>query len=396
MEQLPGPPLRIAVLGNFESIHTRRWLRVFVERGHEVHAISFYTPTAHLPGVTVHALSGQMAPSAGGPVNYSPIAALLRAYAPSSLLRIGYGLRYLRAGLRRTLQQVRPHVLHGHFVVEHGFYGTLARFHPYVVSAWGSDIFVESYKPLSQRIAAWTLHQADLVTAADPAMAERLRRLGARREKVHVVRLGVDALFLQGPQRSVNLAPEEEEGAPVVISDRALEPVYNVDLVLRAFARLRQYIPAARLLVANDGSQKALLQRLAEQLGQAGYARFVGVLAPAELKRALESSHVYVSVPNTDSLAVSTMEAMAAGCFPIVSDLPSQDGWIRQRINGLRVPPGDVEVLADALYEALLDPALRRRAAVQNRALVEAEGVLEKNMLAMERHYYRLAGNPVA
>jgi len=29
---LPGPPLRIAVLGDFEGLHTRRWLEVFVER----------------------------------------------------------------------------------------------------------------------------------------------------------------------------------------------------------------------------------------------------------------------------------------------------------------------------------------------------------------------------
>ena len=50
------PPLRIAVLGDFEGIHTRRWLEVFVERGHEVHAISYYWPRVHLPGVHVHSL----------------------------------------------------------------------------------------------------------------------------------------------------------------------------------------------------------------------------------------------------------------------------------------------------------------------------------------------------
>ena len=56
MNQLPGPPLRIAVLGDFEGLHTRRWLGVFVRRGHDVHAISYYRPSLDLPGVTVHAL----------------------------------------------------------------------------------------------------------------------------------------------------------------------------------------------------------------------------------------------------------------------------------------------------------------------------------------------------
>jgi glycosyltransferase involved in cell wall biosynthesis len=66
-----------------------------------------------------------------------------------------------------------------------------------------------------------------------------------------------------------------------------------------------------------------------------------------------------------------------------------------QGINGLRVPPGNVDSLADALRRALSDPDLRRTAAETNRTLVEARGLREPNMLLMERHYYRLAGHPI-
>ncbi len=51
MSELPGPPLRIAVLGDFDGPHTRAWIQTFVERGHDVHAISYYAPLAELPGV---------------------------------------------------------------------------------------------------------------------------------------------------------------------------------------------------------------------------------------------------------------------------------------------------------------------------------------------------------
>jgi hypothetical protein len=76
----------------------------------------------------------------------------------------------------------------------------------------------------------------------------------------------------------------------------------------------------------------------------------------------------------------------------VVSDLASQDGWITHRVNGLRVPVGDVDALAESLHLALSDQDLRRGAVESNRAKVEAEGDLEKNMLALERHFYRLAG----
>jgi glycosyltransferase involved in cell wall biosynthesis len=87
---------------------------------------------------------------------------------------------------------------------------------------------------------------------------------------------------------------------------------------------------------------------------------------------------------------------MATGAFPVVSDLASVDGWITHGVNGLRVPPGDIEALTAALVEALTNSGLRRNAVAPNRAKVEAEGLRLPNMLLMERHYYRLAGHPVA
>ncbi len=63
----------------------------------------------------------------------------------------------MRAGLRRVLDEIQPDVFHAHYAVEHGFYGAFADYHPYVVSAWGSDLLVESHKPLGKRIAGHAL-----------------------------------------------------------------------------------------------------------------------------------------------------------------------------------------------------------------------------------------------
>ena len=152
----------------------------------------------------------------------------------------------------------------------------------------------------------------------------------------------------------------------------------------------------AKLVVANEGSQRRRLEALATELQLEDSVRFRGHLAPAALREELARAHVYVSAPTTDSLSLSTMEAMAVGAFPIVTDLPSQDGWIDHGTNGLRVPAGDVRALTEAMHTALTNPDLRWRALAQNRVHVATEGDLTKNMLAMERRYYRLAGRPVA
>jgi glycosyltransferase involved in cell wall biosynthesis len=401
----PGPPLRLAYLGDLDGLHTRRWLRTFVERGHDVHFVSYYRPRVEMEGVTVHVLAGKHRGSETGPASIpsfmssAPTGAgflkhRLGALLPHSLMRLVQSRRYLRAGLKRVVQEIAPDVFQGFFAVEHGFYGAGAGYHPYVVSAWGSDLFVAPNSLAGRRIARYALLQADLVTCADPVMRERVLDLGVRPEQAVVVRMGVDQVFLEGPT-SVNFGRASAAMA-TVISDRALEPLYNVDAVLRAFAALRTRLPEARLVIANDGSQRRRLEDLASTLSLASRVSFVGHLSPDALAQALSQAQVYVSVPDSDSLSLSTMEAMAVGAFPIVSDLASQDGWIDHGVNGLRVPPGDVGALAEALYTALSNPDLRWRALAQNRVHVATEGDLTKNMLAMERHYYRLAGRPMA
>jgi L-malate glycosyltransferase len=378
-----------------EGPHTRRWLRFFVERGHDIHAVSFYAPRSAIPGVTRHSLlagsAGDGATAGGSGMSAK---AMVQRALPHSAQRLVQAIRYQRAGLSRTIASIGPEVFHAHFVVEHGFYGAFVRFHPYVVSAWGSDLYRAPSTPSGRWIARRALQAADLVTVNDPALGAQAAALGVHPDRLAVIRLGIDDLFFDLAGRSVNEGRPEAE-PPTVISDRALERLYNVDAVIEAFAVARKRLPTARLLVANDGSQRPALEALAARLGVSGSVEFRGRLKPEELRDALARAHVYVSVPNSDSFSLSTMEAMAAGAFPVVSDLPSQE-WIVHRVNGLRIPPRSVGALAESLLLALSDHDLRRRAVEPNRKRVWTEGRLETNMLLMERYYYRLAGRPMA
>jgi glycosyltransferase involved in cell wall biosynthesis len=389
-------PLRICVVGDLDGVHTHRWVRWFVERGHELHAVSYYQPRRPPPGVTVHALVGGSVSTAlpGGPgrAGWRPAARRLAEAVSPSLWRLVNGLRYQRRGLGRAIDSVAPDVVHAHYVVEHGFYAALAGRRPLVVTAWGSDVLVAPRcSPLARAIARYALRRADLVTSNNEYMAQRLVELGAPAERVVLVVLGADAFFLERPGVSVNLRPSSET-PPTVISVRSLDSrLYNVDVILRAMALVRKRVPDARLLVAGEGRLRVRLERLALRLGLEEAVAFLGYLNREALRDALASAHVYVSVPRSDGTAVSTLEAMAVGCFPIVSDLPSQEELVRDGENGFRVPVGDGGVLAERIVEALARPDLRRQALEPNRDLVRRRGLLEENMARMEELYRGLA-----
>lgn len=380
----PDQRLRIAVLGDFDGVHTRSWLRWFIERGHDVHAVSFYPPREPLEGVTLHALR----PSRRDRVTGAGAASSSRSRLPRGPMRLAHGLRYRAAGLASVLRALNADVVHAHYLVEHGFYGAIAGVHPYVVTAWGSDVLVEPGRDrVSNLIARFTVRRADLITSNNAYMAERIVALGAPAEKVEVVTLGADRYFTLRHQESVNVIGRSA-GTPCVLSTRAHEPLYNVDEIIESFGRVARTRPDARLVVAHGGSRTAALQRQASATG--GRVEFLGFLDRASFRDVLTDAEVFVSVPSSDGTSVALLQAMAAGCFPIVADLPTQRELVEDGVSGYRVPLHRPDILAQRIAAALADSELRRSAAMRNRDLVERRGLNEREMLRMEALYGRL------
>ena len=314
---------------------------------------------------------------------------------PLGLQRLANLLRYRRAGLRRVVQEIAPDVLHAHYLVEYGFYATAAGYRPFVVSAWGSDVLVEAAgSPLNRAIARFALRRADLATANNRHMArEMVLRLGIDPAWLQHIVLGASSFFLERPDASVNVRPPDPDRPPTVISTRSLDsPLYNIDVIVRAMARVRERLPAARLVVAGEGRRRPQIEALVQRLGLGDAVQFIGFVPQEAFRDALAAAELFVSVPSSDSTSVALLQAMAVGCFPVVSDLRSQQELVEDSVGGLRVPVGDIEALAGAIVRALEDAELRRDAVERNRTFVEEYGLLETNLARMEAWYYRLAG----
>jgi glycosyltransferase involved in cell wall biosynthesis len=388
--QSPAPrtvkPLRIAVVGDFDGPHTRAWLRWFIERGHDMHAVSFYPPREPLDGVTVHALRNARPPEVRG----RPAAAGGASRVPRGVMRLVHAMRYRRAGLRNILQSIAPDVVHAHFVVEHGFYAAVAGVRPLVVTAWGSDVLVEPKRDLvSGRIARWTLRRADAATSNNAWMAEQMVRLGARTDAVHVVTLGADLYDLELAHASVNRTLLASDHAPSIISTRAHESLYNIGEIIDAYDDVAHRRGDVRLVIAHEGSLTEELHQRAR--AAAGRVEFVGRLDRPAFRDALVAAEIFVSIPSSDGTSVALLQAMGAGCFPIVSDLPTQREWVEDGVNGFLVPLHRPRQLADYIRRALDDAELRRRAAEHNLALVRQRGLNETQMEKMEAIYRGLA-----
>ncbi|HEX7086288.1 MAG TPA: glycosyltransferase family 4 protein [Vicinamibacterales bacterium] len=155
-------------------------------------------------------------------------------------------------------------------------------------------------------------------------------------------------------------------GEPHLLSNRNLEPYYRVDIVIRAFALVRQQRPDARLTIAGRGSRERLLRALAAELGVADAVRFAGTVPPAEMPALLDTAGVFVNASTLDNQPVSILEAFAAG-LPVVS---TGTGDIADMLRGgelgTLVPPEDPAALAEGVLRILdrpLEAAARARRA---------------------------------
>jgi len=257
----------------------------------------------------------------------------------------GGNVRLLKTLPRLTawLKQVRPDWIHAHYLTSHGTLAWLATAYGgapgrLIGSAWGSDILVTPQRSTLMRALTRQVLAACTLSTSDSAhMAERMRALGAR--EVMTFPFGLEAL----PP-----APAPGTKQPhLLYANRGLEPIYQPDHVLQLLTHLLPGWPDAQLVVANDGSLRPELEEAVARAGLGAHVRFVGRLDAVAQAAWYARARWYVSLPESDSVSVSVLEAMAHGCIPILSDLPANRELVRHADNGWIAPGTTLPHAAD-------------------------------------------------
>jgi glycosyltransferase involved in cell wall biosynthesis len=374
------------MIGNPDSIHVQRWARHFSQRGFDVSLLSYYQPRVEFRGnPTAHFVR----PRPPGPRRAGPRSVAAMGRFPG-MLRLITAARLRAGGFYRELDRINPDLVHAHYVSDYGFLAALSGRHPLVVSAWGSDVLVDPERSwITRRIVRWVLAQADLITYNGEVIGDAARALGAPRERILPVVLGVGPEMLDALKTRI-VAPADRE--PMILSLRSLErSLYNVDTVIRAMPEVLRRVPAARLVVGSDGALRGDLETLVRSLDVAGSVEFAGTAAwPDGMAEWLGRAAVYVSVPSSDATSVTTLEAMAAGAYPVVSDIPANRELVGAE-GGTVVPVRQVGPLAEAVVSALEEPGRRSSAAIYNRERVNQFGLWDVNMARLEKAYRNLA-----
>ncbi|MGQ9675869.1 MAG: glycosyltransferase [Chloroflexota bacterium] len=349
--------MRICYLADAGSIHTHRWALGLARRGHEV------TVCSHRPA----AIAG---------VN---VLVIPRPRVDLPLLTVMQQARWMR----RVLDNMRPDLLHAHYLTGYGWLAAWTGFHPFVVTAHGSDVLISPESSIADNISArFALLRADAITVVARHMIPKILRLGAPRERVFYTPNWIDDLVFNPTQRKNRTKPPY-----AVLSTRALSPVYNVCTLARAVPLVLSRGHDVHFIVVGDGIDKTHLASYVSAAGVTSRVRFLPPIPQVELAGYMKWADVYVSTSLSDSVSTALLEAIACGAFPVVTDIPGNREVIEHEVNGLLFPAGDAHGLAERLDKALKNHDLRERAEQVNWQIIH-ENYLEREVVpGIERLY---------
>jgi glycosyltransferase involved in cell wall biosynthesis len=353
--------LKICYLANAQSIHTQRWARHFAGQGNQVSVVSF--DPGSIEGAEVIAL-------------------------PRVASDMRWNVLFNIFNVRRLVDDIRPDILHAHYVKSYGLVGALTGKHPYVATAWGSDVLIEPERSwIYRQMVRFNLRRADLITSMAPHMTDLLvKRRYAAIDKIIDLPFGVDTNVFNPDKRT----RQHEHQPAIVVSTRRLDYGMDVDTFVKAIPLVLKAFDNIKFIITGEGPLRQSVEQLAGKLGVSGHIEFWGDIDHKEMPKLLGMADVFVSTSPSDGNNISLNEAMACGAFPVVTDITANRAWIEPGKNGLLYPCRKVDQLSDRIIEALRRPDWRRAVIPHNWDIIREKASWSHSMTIMESHYNRL------
>ena len=375
VKELKTNDMKIFILSDPCSIHTKRWISALAERGISVFLFGLSTDN------TNHYLK------------YDNVTIFSTNHISRLKNRIKNGsfekLKYLTVigSLKKCIKNFQPDILHAHYASSYGLLGALSGFHPYIVSAWGSDVYdFPGVSFLHKSILKYNLLKADQILSTSHIMAKEVNKYTDK--IVEVTPFGVD----------INLFKKQdiikEDDTFMVGNVKTLSHKYGIDVLIKAFKIVKESNPYKdiKLNIIGDGPDKDKLKKLAADLAIADSVYFRGKVENNLLPEwyNLFSVSVSASVLDSESFGVVAVEAMACECPVIVSDA---DGFTEVVVNnetGIIVPKKDIVATAAAIQKYIDNPNLREDYGKKGRKRVEQLYDWNKNVDKMIHIYINI------
>ena len=339
------------------------------KRGHEVHFITYEVPFELQEGqyenVTVNLVDVLEYP--------------LFRYPP-----------YTVALASRMVQVARKYeldLLHVHYAIPHAVSANMAQQMtgiPYIVTLHGSDVHTLGADPSYQLATRYSVESANAVTCVTQHICQTAEQtLGIRCLVEPITNFTDTELYKPNACEFTT-----NEGKRQVIHVSNFRPVKRVQDLVTAFAQIVDKLDDVELLLLGDGPTRPEVDRLIREFELNDRVQCPGF--KRDIYQYLRCGYAFALSSELEGAPLSLLEAMSAG-LPVVS---TAVGGIPEIIddgeNGLLVPFGDIDAMADKLYAILTDQTLANRLGTKARQTIIERHTIDKVLPQYESIYEKV------
>ena len=288
--------------------------------------------------------------------------------------------------VKKLIKKHQPDMVIAERTTSYGFLAALSGVKPIAIAQQGrTDLWPEKslLLPLKKIIQKYAFKKADLIHAWGPVMTISMKAINVEMNKVMVLPKGIDLVKFNNQ----NTADATKINAIVT---RSLTSDYRHDIILKAFDLLSQKGIDFQLTIVGDGKELPKLKDLARKLNIEKKVNFTGRIPNTKLPELLQNSNIYISMPITEGVSASLFEAMASNCYPIVTNIPGNQSWIKHRENGQLITIDNFRMLSEEILWAFENNEIRKAAVIKNRQFVEENADYKTNMKVIATKYHEL------
>ncbi len=227
---------------------------------------------------------------------------------------------------------------------------------PIVLHLFGETVFREANPLLASYVWMYErfiprVYRGQPFVALSDSTADDLRRRGVQARWMDVVPPGIDLARYATPLGN-------QPRAPLVLYVGRLKRYKQIDIVLRAFARVHSRCADARMVVLGKGDDRVRLEGVAAKCGIADVVDFRGFVSEDEKIEWMSRARVVVYPSPKEGWGISTTEAAACGTPVVASDSEGLRDAVRADVTGILVPHADEDAWATQIENLLEDEAL--------------------------------------
>ncbi len=214
---------------------------------------------------------------------------------------------------------------------------------------------------LLKRLRTFQLRHADRVIVPSQYIHRLVVGWGMPEERVHVIynALSPDTVASALSQSEARAQLGLDAERPILLTVARLIPLKGIDHTIHVL----QEMPDVQYLIAGDGPDAPRLQSLVESTHVADRVTFLGRVPHQHLAHYFRAADYTVLYSAQEGLSHVLLESLLAGTPIIASDRGGNPEVVQDGVNGLLVPYGDEEALAETLRQALSGERRARLAA---------------------------------